>query len=64
MRGGRRIAASATLQHARERCQRELELLPEPLRVLDPAPAYPVRVSDGLRQLALEVDRRQAAALG
>jgi len=41
-----------------------LAQLPEPLRVLDPAPAYPVRVSDGLRQLALEVDRRQAAAPG
>jgi len=64
MRSGHRIEAGATLQQARERCQRELAQLPEPLRTLDPAPAYPVRVSVGLRELAAEVDRRQAAGPG
>jgi nicotinate phosphoribosyltransferase len=64
MQAGRRMPGGDTLKQARERCRRELALLPEPLRALEPAPLYPVKVSEGLVRLAQEVDRRQAQAPG
>jgi nicotinate phosphoribosyltransferase len=64
MQAGRRMPGADTLKQARERCRRELALLPEPLRALEPAPPYPVKVSEGLVRLAQEVDRRQAQAPG
>jgi nicotinate phosphoribosyltransferase len=62
MRNGLGVQGFGGLSQARERCRRDLERLPPPLRALDPAAAYPVQVSDGLQRLAAEVDRRQAAA--
>ena len=62
MRGGQRLAALETLEQARSRARSQLSRLPEALRLLDPAPAYPVLVSNSLRALAEEVDREQAAA--
>lgn len=61
MRSGRRLQPADSLPQARERCRRELERLPPPLRALEPAEAYPVQVSDAVQRLAAEVDRRQAA---
>jgi nicotinate phosphoribosyltransferase len=62
MRDGQRVQPADDLLQARERCRRDLERLPQPLRALEPAAAYPVQVSDALQRLAAEVDRRQAAA--
>jgi nicotinate phosphoribosyltransferase len=65
MRGGRRLPGLETLERARDRARGQLALLPEALRSLEPAPAYPVTVSNTLTALAAEVDREQAtAALG
>jgi nicotinate phosphoribosyltransferase len=59
MRGGRRIGPLPTLADARDRCARELAALPDALRRLDPAPAYPVEPTAALRALAEACDRRQ-----
>jgi nicotinate phosphoribosyltransferase len=61
MRGGRRIGPLPSLEEARERCARELAALPEPLRGLDPAAAYPVEPTAALVALADDCDRRQRA---
>jgi nicotinate phosphoribosyltransferase len=60
MRGGSRLAASPSLQEVRRQALAELGRLPESLRGLDRAPAYPVTVADSLRDLAREVDSRTA----
>ncbi len=62
MRGGRRLPGLETLEQARNRARGQLMRLPETLRSLEPAPAYPVTVSNTLKALAAEVDREQAAA--
>jgi len=49
-----------TLADMRAHATRELAILPEPLRRLDPGASYPVQVADSLVQLAAEVDRRLA----
>jgi len=65
MRGGRRLAGLEALEQARARARNELARLPDVLRELEPAPPYPVIISDTLKALAEEVDRGQsAAALG
>jgi nicotinate phosphoribosyltransferase len=61
MQGGKRLPGLETLAEARERCRTELSRLPAALRELEPAPAYPVTVSDALRELAERVDREQTA---
>jgi nicotinate phosphoribosyltransferase len=61
MQGGKRLPGLETLAQARERCRTELSRLPAALRELEPAPAYPVTVSDALRELAERVDREQTA---
>jgi nicotinate phosphoribosyltransferase len=61
MQGGRRLPGLETLVQARERCRTELSRLPAALRELEPAPAYPVTVSDALRELAERVDHEQTA---
>jgi nicotinate phosphoribosyltransferase len=61
MAAGRRIRPKPTLAEIRDRAARELERLPEPLRRLRPGPSYPVTVSDRLKRLAEETDRRLAA---
>jgi nicotinate phosphoribosyltransferase len=63
MRGGRRIAPAEPLQRSRERALGELGRLPQALKSLEPATAYPVTVSEALKDLAREVDRLEADAL-
>jgi nicotinate phosphoribosyltransferase len=60
MRNGRRVDAKEALADIRARAARELERLPEPLRRLEPGASYPVAVTDSLKSLAAEVDRRLA----
>jgi nicotinate phosphoribosyltransferase len=61
MRGGRRVGPPPALDSIRARVREQLAGLPEGLRRLAPAePAYRVEVSDALRALAKEVDRRGA----
>lgn len=62
MREGRRLSGQPTLQQIRERCGQQLASLPPALRELASATPHPVRVSEGLRALADEVDRDQASA--
>jgi nicotinate phosphoribosyltransferase len=58
MERGRRLRPAPSLEDIRRRTKRELERLPEALRALVPATAYPVEVADELKALAAEVDRR------
>ena len=60
MKAGRRIGPTPTLAKIRERAARELERLPEPLRRLDPQASYPITISEPLRRLTEETDRRLA----
>jgi nicotinate phosphoribosyltransferase len=60
MKAGRRLAPSPSLTEIRKRAARELERLPEALRRLEPGAAYPVAISDALRRVAEETDRRLA----
>lgn len=60
MQGGRRMDPRPTLADIRAHARRELERLPDPLRRLEPAASYAVRVADRLVQLAADVDRRLA----
>ena len=62
MRAGRRIAPSPPLAAVRERARTQIAALPEPLRALDPGPAYPVAVGEALQALAREIDRAHAGA--
>jgi nicotinate phosphoribosyltransferase len=62
MREGRRVAASPSLVEARARAARELDRLPDALRGLDPADAYPVVVGEALKRLSADVDRRLAGS--
>jgi nicotinate phosphoribosyltransferase len=63
MGNGRRLAGSPKLDMVRAHALAELSRLPEPLRGLAKAPAYPVTVAEPLRRLADEVDRRTGAGL-
>jgi nicotinate phosphoribosyltransferase len=60
MREGRRIAPSPPLAESRALAARELDRLPEALRVLEPKTTYRVDLSGALDKLAAEVDRRLA----
>jgi nicotinate phosphoribosyltransferase len=62
MRDGKRLGPADSLAQARGRCRRDLARLPPPLRALEQAAEYPVRVSDAVQRLAAEVDRKHAAA--
>jgi len=57
MRAGKRVAVSPPIAEIRLRAETELRHLPPPLAALGPM-AYPVVISDGLRQLAAQCDRR------
>lgn len=59
MQGGKRIDPAVPLLEARKRAATELARLPEHLRALGEEPAYPVTVSDALKQLTAEVDRQK-----
>ncbi|MFD2406658.1 hypothetical protein ACFSVK_14515 [Azorhizophilus paspali] len=54
---GRRLAPSPSLQEVRAYALRQLDTLPAALRALEPAPPYPVAVSEALRDLAERADR-------
>jgi nicotinate phosphoribosyltransferase len=58
LHAGRRIASNPTLAEIRAHAAHQLVALPEPLRQLQPAPAYRVQVAGALKQLARETDRR------
>ncbi|MBI2312252.1 MAG: nicotinate phosphoribosyltransferase [Betaproteobacteria bacterium] len=60
MAGGRRLAPLRSLSEIRVRALQQYALLPADLRRLEAAPAYPVVISDALRQMAAEVDRMSA----
>ncbi len=57
VQGGKLVASLPSLEAIRKHAASELERLPEQLRRLGTSPAYPVRVTRDLRQLADEVDR-------
>ncbi|MGC9370879.1 MAG: nicotinate phosphoribosyltransferase [Paracoccaceae bacterium] len=57
MRRGKRLAPPPGMDEIREHAAQEMQRLPEALRGLDTAPAYPVTVADALVGLAAEVDR-------
>jgi len=57
MRGGKRIAAGATLAETRSHAAAELARLPQPLRKLQETYAYEVEISSELYELAAQVDR-------
>jgi nicotinate phosphoribosyltransferase len=60
MRAGRRLDPPRTLAEIRTRAARDLKRLPDPLRGLDGATPYPVKLGDALTRLSAEVDRRVA----
>lgn len=64
MAAGKRIAPAPSLDETRRRAARELDALPPPLKGLDKAADYPVTISEKLRRLSAEVDRRMAAKGG
>lgn len=64
MRNGRRLANPPALKEIRELVRQDLDRLPQALKSLDPAVAYPVEIADPLRLLAAEVDLRLARAEG
>lgn len=59
MRAGERLAPAAPLGDSRARALRGLQSLPEALKQLDRAPAYPVRVAAAIELLARAVDEKQ-----
>jgi nicotinate phosphoribosyltransferase len=59
MEQGRRLTASVPLKQSRDRALDQLKKLPDGLKRLERAPAYPVRVSEAIRLLARDVDERQ-----
>lgn len=62
MQNGKRLRPAPSLDEIRQHAKRELQRLPDPLRMLDPAMTYPVTVADELKALAAEFDRRLQAA--
>jgi nicotinate phosphoribosyltransferase len=62
MRGGTVLESAPTLSEIRAYAQTQLATLPPALRVLTPATPWLPAISDGLRELAGETDRRQQAA--
>lgn len=62
MRAARRVMARASLEEMKRRAAQGLASLPERLRALEQAEPYEVRIDDGLRRLAAEVDARTATA--
>jgi nicotinate phosphoribosyltransferase len=58
MENGRRIRPAPSLADIRTRAARNLELLPDALRRLEPSAAYPVEIAESLTRLAAACDRR------
>ena len=63
MRHGRRIKPAPTLEDIRRRAKEQLERIPEALRALSSATAYPVEIAGELDALAEDVDRRMREKL-
>jgi len=61
LRAGRRVEPPPSIESLRNHAKQQIALLPEVLRGLAPAPAYPVSVSQSLRALAEEVDANTRA---
>jgi nicotinate phosphoribosyltransferase len=61
MRQGQRLYPAEPLTVARERLRRQLDRLPVALRSIEAEAAYPVLISEGLRQLAERMDAAQTA---
>jgi nicotinate phosphoribosyltransferase len=61
MRQGQRLHPAEPLMVARERLRHQLDRLPVALRSIEAEAAYPVLISEGLRQLAERMDAAQAA---
>ncbi|MBI3803671.1 MAG: nicotinate phosphoribosyltransferase [Nitrospirae bacterium] len=59
MRAGRPVGPAPSLAESRKRTAAALARLPEPLRQLEEAPPYPVRIAPSLESLAKTVDRQQ-----
>jgi len=59
MRAGARLAPGISLNESRAHALHGLQSLPEALKRLDQAPAYPVRVAEAVEQLARAVDEQQ-----
>jgi nicotinate phosphoribosyltransferase len=64
MRGGKRLQPPTPVAKIREQALQQLLRIPDPLRLLERAPDYPVTVSAALRALAQAVDERQAGIGG
>jgi nicotinate phosphoribosyltransferase len=64
MESGRRLSPPESLDACRRRCAADLAALPPEIAALEPNSGYPVAVSDALRSLADQVDRRIAAMQG
>ena len=60
MRFGKRLRPPTPLAQARKRAARQLILLPEALRSLSPAPAYPVHISKTIREMADRLDKQSS----
>jgi nicotinate phosphoribosyltransferase len=60
MAGGRRIAPPPSLEEMRARTLAQLKTLPPPLRALEARDAVPVAISEEVRALAAQTDRRRA----
>jgi len=56
MKEGRRLALPVPLASTREHAALQLAQLPDPLRQIENAPRYPVRIAPAVRNLAKEVD--------
>ncbi len=57
MRQGKRLSPPAPLEQGRTHGARQLDQLPEALRSLNPAPPYPVHISQKIRELADRLDQ-------
>jgi nicotinate phosphoribosyltransferase len=58
MRNGKQLESRPALSEIRARAARDLARLPEPLSRLQPDAAYPVEITQSVRRLASEFDRR------
>ena len=58
MRQGKRLNPPASLEQLRTHAARQLEQLPEALRSLEPAPPYPVHISQKIRDLTEHLDQQ------
>jgi nicotinate phosphoribosyltransferase len=61
LHAGKRVGAPPSLEALRQRAREQMAMLPAALRMLDPAPPYPVTVTPSLRALADAVDAQTRA---